>query len=473
MKTGITKLDTHLHELFGPLGEGPRRFLAFLFLNVISWQSIVGTVLILHARALGIDSASVGVLNSLAFFASVLGIATKPLAERIGSKRLLMTGWTMRNILVAPLALSPWVYLRWGTSGAMILLSATVGLFCITRAFAGIAWSSWIHEIVPSESLARFYSIETIMTRLLGVTFGVICFFFLGSQPQLWRFSVIAACGVIAGLMSIRSIARVPGGQPPAMTSGTAWHHGFEIALRDRIFARFLGCMMLCTFVMAGEALLLTLLLRDRVGLGAGTILLFMSMGSLVTVFTTLRWRRIADTHSSPTSIAAATLLMSFCLLAMIPLCFGFEARGYAIALCLLVAVAETGTYVSSTRAYMLRMNPNYRHAYNALWAAALAVAGGISSLLVGWSIHWGTSTPFAIVAMGYALLMLATTFCFLRLPEGAVTCKTLSTHLFNPHRPIRSLVRIWGYVLRPGPSVDHRVSGASQTVPPDAPNDP
>ena len=203
MKTRIAKLDAYLNELLGPLGDPPRRFLTFQFLNVISWQSVIGTILVLHARALGIDTVRVGLLNSFMYFASVLGIVTKPLAERIGSKRLLMTGWTLRNILVAPIVLSPWVYSRWGTDGAMILLAVTTGLFCITRALAGIAWSSWIHEIVPLSNLARFYTVETILTRLLAVGFGIVTFFFLGAHPQLWRFAAIAACGVIAGLVSI------------------------------------------------------------------------------------------------------------------------------------------------------------------------------------------------------------------------------------------------------------------------------
>ena len=166
MKPGIFKLNTHLDELLGPLGDAPRRFLTFLFLNVISWQSVIGTVLVLHARALGIDTAYVGVLNSFMYFASVLGLATKPLAERIGSKRLLITGWTMRNILVAPIVLSPWVYTRWGAHGAMILLSVTTGLFCITRALAGIAWSSWLHEIVPADHLARFAGFRPLPHQL-------------------------------------------------------------------------------------------------------------------------------------------------------------------------------------------------------------------------------------------------------------------------------------------------------------------
>lgn len=451
MNTRNPQLDAYLHELLGPLEDGPRRFLTFLFLNVICWQSLLGTVLVLHARALGIDTARVGLLNSFIYFASVLSIATKPLAERIGSKRLLMTGWTLRNILVAPIVLSPWVYARWGSEGAMLLLAITTGLFCLTRALAGIAWSSWIHEIVPSNNLARFYSAESIMTRILAVTFGVLAFFFLGKKPDLWRFAAIAACGVIAGLLSIRVLARVPGGAPVAEVRNTPWHAGFPEALRDRVFMPFLGCMLLGSFVFAGQGLLFTLLLRERLGLGPGPILLLTSIGSLLTIITTMRWRRVADSHSGPIAIAATTLLMVFCLAGMVPLCFGHVSWVYLLPLCLLIPVAETGAYVAGTRAFMLRMNPRHRHTYNAVWSSAMALSGGISSLLVGWLVRNGTALPFALVAVAYALIMLLAAILIIRLPENGITYHALRTRLFDPRHSLRGIFRILWYVMRPG----------------------
>ncbi len=464
MKHPIAKVNAYLDELLGPLGDAPKRFLAFLFLNIISWQSVIGTVLVLHARALQIDTAYVGVLNSFMYFAGALGLLTKYLAERIGSKRLLMTGWAMRNILVAPIVFAPWVYTRWGAHGAMILLSVTTGLFCLTRAFAGIAWSSWLHEIVPADNLARFYTLETILTRVLYVAFGILSFFFLGASPRLWKFAAIAAIGVLAGLLSIRLLARVPGGGPTPLADKAERPAGFATALRDTGLLPFVGCIMIGTFVLSGQTLLFTLLLRERLGLGPGPILLLTSLGSLLTVVTSMRWRRVADSHSSPTTIAATTLLLSLCLAAMAPFCFGGMPIACVLLLCLLIPVSETGFYVAATRAYMLRMDPQNRHTYNAIWAAGGAVAGGCSSVLVGWLVRSGDAMPFALVAIGYALLMLLASTLILRLPENGRTYRDLRTRLFDPRRPLRSIVRIWWYILRPG-HADQDI-GRSNTCP-------
>jgi hypothetical protein len=40
-----------------------------------------------------------------------------------------------------------------------------------------------------------------------------------------------------------------------------------------------------------------------------------------------------------------------------------------------------------------------------------------------------------------------------LRLTENGVSYRQLHTRLFDHRQPLLSLVRIWGYVLRPGPS--------------------
>lgn len=412
-------MRTSLLALLGSLDRGPRRFLVFLFFNVISWQCIIGPVLVLHARAAGIDRATVGVLNSILFFAGILGLLTKPLAERFGSKRLLMTGWTVRNLVVLPIVLTPWVYARYGTPGAARLLFATAGLFCITRAMAGIAWSSWLHEIVPPNQLGRFFAAETILTRLLSVMTGVVCFVVLGRNPPLWRFAALASFGVAAGLVSIRLLRRVPGGEPPRREDGTpAMPGGFGLVLRDRAFMRFLGCTALFGFVFAGQALLVTLLLRDRLLLGPGLILLLVSSGSAVTIATTASWRRLADRQGSPRAMALAGSLMVLGLAIAACLRPGHAPLALIMLLCALVPVAESGSYVATSRGYMLRMRPELRHVTNAVWSAGTAFGGGVSSVLMGFWLRHGELAHFRIAAWSYAGIMLMGVWWTLHTPE-------------------------------------------------------
>jgi hypothetical protein len=57
------------------MAPSTHHFLVFIVFNVLCWQSLM------------------------------LALVMKPVAERVGSKRLLMSGWTVRNIVIAPVEL--------------------------------------------------------------------------------------------------------------------------------------------------------------------------------------------------------------------------------------------------------------------------------------------------------------------------------------------------------------------------------
>lgn len=434
------------------LDAGPRRFLAFLFLNVMSWQCLIGPVLVLHARALDIDRGAVGVLYALLPFAGVLGMLTKALAERYGSKRVLVAGWTTRNLLVLPVVLTPWVVSRWGTGMAAVLLFVAAGLFSITRALAGVAWLSWLHEIVPPRQLGRFFETETIMTRLLAVGFGVFAFFMFGMHPPLWRFAVVAGMGVGFGLISVRVLERVPGGGPIA-GNGDSVLSGFGSVVRDRMFMGFLGCVAWFGFVYMGTGLLVLLLLRDLLLLGPGLILLLTTCGNLLAVPTSRRWRRIADNHGSAVVMAANGLLLCACLAVMAFLRPGHAPLPLVAVVCALIPVAESGQYVAANRGYMLRMRPELRHATNAVWGACIAVPSGLSAVFMGFWLRGGSLAHYAWAAGGYAAIVLCGVWVCLRSSVGASDQGLGPSAVHDPRQPVRSLLRMLKYVLRPGPS--------------------
>jgi hypothetical protein len=438
-----------LRRGFEALDPGPRRFLVFLFFNVISWQCLVGPVLVLHARAAGIDRATVGMLNSLLFFAGVLGLATRPLAERFGSKRVLKTGWVLRNLLVLPMALTPWVYARGGPAAAAALLFVATGLFCVTRSMAGIAWSSWLHEIVPPLHLARFYASEVVITRLLAVSFGVLAFFVLGHDPPLSRFAALTLLGVSAGLFSIRFLRRVPGGGPVTgrAAGGPAGWRGLRRVLSEREFTGFLGCAAVQSAVSGAQGLTVPLLLRDNLGLGPGLILLLTTAGNVLTVVTVFRWRRVSDALGSPLAMATAGLLSAGCLCGLACLASGpgRAPLGLLAGVCALMPVAETGLYVATSRGYMLRMQAWQRHATNAVWSAALAVTGGTSSVAAGLWLHQGAHDLAVVLALA-ALAATGAMLC-LRQPESSGGHAAPGWRLTTAGR----ILRIGIYVLRPG----------------------
>ena len=71
---------------------------AYLFqaFNAVSWQICLGSPLILFARELGAPAVVLGLLAGLAPLTSMLQLLVAPHAERIGYRRLLLSGWSAR-----------------------------------------------------------------------------------------------------------------------------------------------------------------------------------------------------------------------------------------------------------------------------------------------------------------------------------------------------------------------------------------
>lgn len=443
----------HVRQSFRDVGPASVRFLTFIGFNVLSWQALVGGVLTLHARALGIDAGMVGILSSLLPFSMVAALLAKPMAERVGSKRLLTSGWTLRNLLIAPMILTPWVYARWGTHAAAMLILVSVSLFCLLRAVSGLGWGSWLHEIVADDRRGLYYSLEFGITRVVGVVFALFFFCFFGANPALWKFSVVSAVGVAAGLASIVFLRRVPGGLPPARTTASvaASYREMLHTVRDRDFSPFLAVASLGTFVNFGQMVLVMLFMRDHLHITPSVILLVTGMGNVAAAMTIQRWGRIADSHGSPVTMAASAALAGLALAVLATITPGPHALRWVLPAVVLLGIGVDGFVVSANRGFLHRINPAARHAYVAVWSAVTSVAGGLSSIAAGFFIRHGSF--YWEIAAGYGAIMLAVSFCCVRLKESNIDFSKEEYDLFDPDRPVISLLRMWSYVLNPAQS--------------------
>jgi MFS family permease len=434
-----------------------RQFLVFIVFNVLCWQSLIGTTLVLHARALGIDAAWIGVLSALQPFTMILALAMKPVAERMGSKRLLMSGWTIRNIVIAPIVLTPWVYARWGSTAAAWLLFTTIGLFCLVRAIGAIGWSSWLQEIVPRNERGVYFSFESLITRVVSVAYGVALFLFLRQQPALWRFACVSVVGVAVGLYSVRFLRRVPGGapHPDAGRAANASYRELTLVLRDGSFRRFVSWASVGVMISAGQALLLTLYLRDFLGMSPGTILLLNACGSAVVALTINRWAHIADRLGSPRTMAAAALMLAAALLALAAAHPHHGTTWLVVPLYMAIMIAEAGFFVAANRGFLHRAKEGLRHGYSAVWIAGTSLSAGITTVAIGFWLNSGTGWMYWVCSAVLGLVMAGVAVACVRMASVAAPPTEYHDQLFDPTRPYLSLLWMCGFVLDPTRPLD------------------
>jgi MFS family permease len=434
------------------IGPAPRRFLSFLVFNVTSWECLLGSVLILHARALGIAPSWVGVLTAIIPFTMLITLLMKPVAERYGSKWLMIRCWTARIVAVSPIVFTPLAYAHWGTGGAAVILFSSVALYCLFRSLGSIGWMPWIHEIVPETRRGLYTGIEAMVVRIALILLGPVIYLILGEHPPLWKFSAVSAFGILLALISLAFMRKIPGGGPHPVIHHSRRNHLAEYrqVLSDPQFRPFFMCAAAGTFAYMGYGLLVMLYMREQLQIAPGRIMLITSAGSLATALTVQRWGHVADTHGSPATMASSSALVVVCLLLCTTLQPGILANIVVFPVVAILGLATAGFTIASGRGLLHRAHPDMRNAYSALWTAGTSVFSGLAAILTGFLLNEGTSLVYLCAFIGFAILMGGISLACLKLPESGIDHAINIYPLFLPRRPVISMLRMYSYILRP-----------------------
>jgi MFS family permease len=434
------------------LGNAARRFLLFSFLNTVSWQLLVGSVLVLHARALAIPSGVVGVVVSIMPFTLVLSLVVSHWVDRIGPRRMMTAGWTARNLMAFPLVLTPWIYAVWGSHAAGVALFTGVLCFCTMRSLTCAGWFPWLHEIVPGNERGRYFSMEIILVQVVNVGIGLGTFLFLGHHPALWKFGALSAVGIAAGLASISLMRRIPGGGPSLSTRRRHALVDLRLVLRDRSFMSYARWTSLGLFVTVGQNTLTVLSMRDYLHIAPAMIMFTTAMGSAAAMVAGPWWGRLADRHGTGPVQVLSGILMAIAL-ASFALLRERTPLGIVIPVSAACVVAYSGFFVAANRGMLQRMRPALRAGYSAMWLSITSVAMGSSSVLVGLVVQHAGPHAYWGLCLAYSALIAMAVLRYATLHEESVGLAAELRSQFDPERPILSLIRLCRYVLNPPPA--------------------
>ncbi len=427
------------------LDRGPRKFLFFTCFNVISWQCIAGAVLVLFARHIGMPASGVGVLISFMPLSTVLVLLTFPLVTHMGPKRLMIMAWTLRNFMACAVFVMPWAMVQWGPQAAWYVLSAATLGFCLMRALGSGAWFPWLHELLRDEQRSTFFSAEAALAQFVNVLITLALALVLRGEPGVERYLVIYGIGVVAGIISVSWMRRVPGGLP--MPDRNAMHGSmgaYRRVLADKEYMRFLLVVALCFSAVSWLGASVVLYMRDVLGLSSLTIMTITSAGGAGVFLTIRAWARFTDHSGSGTAMYKSMLghaVIAALFLLLVP---GAWWTLYVVpVLVALASIFSAACFLAAHRAMLGRVQTEGRVAYTNLWTFWTAVAGGVTPILAGFCIQAWDMNGFRL--------------CFVLAFTGGLAASLLSLHtvepdeavdrdwkdLFSPALPIRTMARI------------------------------
>lgn len=182
-------------------------------LSTVMGTFIGGAFLIGYALTLGADDFEIGLLASLPLLANLIQIIGSIIIAKAGSrKKVCVLFLFFHRLMWTFIAVLPLFVFRDRLSDArvwifMILLTGA----SICASITGIAWTSWIADLIPKGVRGRFFSRRNMSAQVVGMLAAVLAGQFIDQwqarfdtdQLRSYGFMILFAIGIAFGLAGI------------------------------------------------------------------------------------------------------------------------------------------------------------------------------------------------------------------------------------------------------------------------------
>lgn len=403
---------------------------------------------ILHAT-----TQQIGMLAALPTFANFTQILGAYLIETMGKRKSLCVWFNVASrllwlfIIGLPLAMFNTV-----TDWRVWILAGVMALSTVCGALGGVAWLSWMSDLVPEDRRGTYFG----KRNMIASACGTVALLAGGKFITLWEqrftdqspyaFVILFALGLLAGMVSLCFLSRVP--EVPAVSPPAdrfRWGSFFQ-PLRDRNFLTLTLFVGAWTFAVQLAAPFYGVLMIEYLQIDFSTIMLLNTFATVATVIMMKIWGPIADKLGNK-----PVILVSGGVLMLVP-CVWIVALPTAYMLPLSVAHLLSGAFLAGASLsqfnILLKLSPRTgRAVYLAVYAAVTGLVGGLAPILGGSLSHllqgvritvWTyTLTHLHLIFLLSAMLQALVIFFVLRVHEaGAATPVAVILQLRNDLDP-------------------------------------
>lgn len=262
----------------------PRIHNAYFFqaFNAVSWQICLGSPLILFARGLGAPAVVLGLLAGLAPLTSVLQLWVAPHAERIGYRKLMVSGWSARVVTLVFLTLLPLTVSFWPAEVVIVLMILIMTAFTTLRGVATCAWMPWITAIVPRAVRGAYLSRDRTFIGVASVAALVTAGIFLFDRDNMGAFSIVFGLSFLGGAASLYFLNRIPEPEFQHPVGASFVPLRWRDLLRDGAFVRLLIFTAVVQLCVLSTGTFVTVFVREEVHIQDGLILWITAGAALV-----------------------------------------------------------------------------------------------------------------------------------------------------------------------------------------------
>lgn len=439
------------------LPEGVKNAYGFAACNALSFQMVVGSPMILYGKSLGATATQLGLMAGMLPLLNILQIPAARYVGRIGHKRFVIGGWSMRVgfivLMVAVPLLAEWL----GDAGQLVAILSLLFLFNVSRGVSSCGWLPWITSIIPIHVRGRYLTRESAVTNFASLLAFILAACVLGNEPVGSRFSALFAFSAVAGAVSLAFLKRIPEDHDPQSLYNAVTPVRLADMLKQVAFRRLLLLTICWSVASGGLSAFAVVFLRESTHMADGKILLLNSasfLGGISTLFILSRW---LDRLGSRPVLVGTGVFCAVSMLGWIALSGGFVRPSMALVLLLMfmMGLGASGVNLGSTRLAMATIPETGRSHYFAVYSVIGSVVLGLSPILWGVMVDFlgqrepleflGRSwAPFAVLFSGLSAFFLLTSIAALRVHEpDSVSLDQLLRNALSRNR-LRFWIRLW-----------------------------
>lgn len=266
-----------------------------------------GVILVGFALELGASASIIGLLAAIPFLAQLSQIGAMMLVERVRQRRkITVLSVSVSRALIVGLALIP--FLPAGPAQLTALVGAQV-MIALLGSIAGCALNSWLHQIVPRDTLGALFSRRlfwsTVLAAIGALSAGYLVQHWPGTE-KTHAYSIAFVFAGAAGFVSSHFLTRVPEPMMPPASGRVPLLELLGRPFRDADFRSVIVFMASWNLASNIAAPFITVYLLRQMGYEIGTVTTLWMVGQVATALTLYLWGRLSDRLSNKAILSVA-----------------------------------------------------------------------------------------------------------------------------------------------------------------------
>lgn len=335
-----------------------------------------GAVLVGWALHLGCGPLVIALLGALPFVSQIVQFPSAWLSSALGSRQVAIWGLGMGRLLLATLALFP--FLPVATPTKRLILLVIAGTSSALTVIGSNGWTAWMGDLVPSQIRGRYFGKRLSLVTISGAAGSLAAGFLLDTAVRAGAREVaLASLAAVAGLAGLGTVALLRRHKGPSTQQNPA--RGFDVAatvaaLRDPASRPYLRYQLAWNASIGVSAAFFAVHMLQNLKMGFALVALHGAATAAIRVLISPLWGRLVDRFG-----AKPVLVVCSFGLFLVPLIWLLPTKGAFLAPLAIDVVLAGSLWAGHSLASFelpLAVAPANRRPY---YLAAFSTVGGIA----------------------------------------------------------------------------------------------